>query len=183
MERKNIIVICMFLVIVNSYFVAGFGASADYWDDKPLKLKAGEMREIELRLQNLAGSSEDIVLRANLQEGEDIAIFVDEELDYVVPFGSENVPVKIIVETPEDAEIGTSYYLLVSFDQLATADDSFLQIAGAVKKRIPVEIVGEEKSSGSQGITGLVIISLIVISGVALFVYRRRKIKNSDLNK
>ena len=156
-----------------------FGASADYWDDNPLRLDAGTLQEVEIRLQNLAGSSEDILLRASIQEGKEFATLIDSDLDYRVPFGSENVPVKLLVEVPKDAEPGSVFEIIVSFDQLAASDDSFLQLARAVKKKIPVEVVKGDSVLDSSSSVLIIIVLVSVCLAVALLVYfRKRKHSN-----
>ena len=177
-----------FLIFLNCiYFVSAFGASADYWDEKPLQLEAGTSQVVNVRLQNLVGDK-DVTLRASVEKGEGIATLMDGSLDYLVPYGDDSVEVSILVEVPEDAKSGEIYDVLVSFRQIASPDDSFLQLAGAVKKTFPVEVVkGEGFFSQSPGeiLSGpvAVIILVILIIGALIFVYikniKRKESKQS----
>ena len=77
-------VVFSILFVMASYQVSGFGVSSPYWDEKALVLSPGESKDIVLELQNMVGD-EDIVLRAEVEEGSEIVTLVDEDLDYEVP--------------------------------------------------------------------------------------------------
>ena len=135
------------LLVMMSLFVSAFGASTAYWDERPLKLATGESKTVSLGLQNAGGATENITLRAELtNDGGGIATMVDENLDYFVPVGGgAGVPIRI--EVPQDAEIGITYQITVSFTQISAGQGGeMVTLAGGIVSKFPVEIVSYEES-------------------------------------
>ncbi|MEK6840813.1 MAG: LPXTG cell wall anchor domain-containing protein [Nanoarchaeota archaeon] len=174
------------IVVLSISFVSAAGVSTPYWSTNPLKLQPGESTIVTLGLQNMVGS-DDITLRASIAKGGDIAAIIDEDLDYFVPIGSEDVTVNIKVKIPQSAEIGKTQEIEVSFIQVASGEgEGFFSLASAFTQRIPVLVVGEPtesaiyqpaKQTGSQMNTLLsVALAVIILILVIFFVLRKRKI-------
>src|SRR3989339_835888 len=64
MEMKNMILL-FGMVLVSLSVVSAFGVSTPYWDENPLRLAPGESMDVELVLQNMAGS-DDVKVRARV---------------------------------------------------------------------------------------------------------------------
>ena len=183
------------LLVMMSLFLSAFGASTAYWDERPLKLAPGESKTVSLGLQNAGGATENITLRAELtNDGGGIATLVDEILDYFVPVGG-GAAVPIRVEIPQDAEIGVTYQITVSFTQVSSGQGGeMVTLAGGIVSKFPVEIVSYEESvkrtetppvqaaPSSPILTWIVIVLGIVILGVVYLIFKNMK-KGRKLKK
>ena len=106
---------------------------------------SGEIRTID---ENIALEESSVVL--------EIPENPPEEVDYVKHPNQEGyIPVKptdIYITIPEDAEIGTTYNVVVSFTQVApSGEGGMLRVAGAITTHFPVEVVGTGESSLLEG--------------------------------
>ncbi len=144
-KKLGIIIGTMGLLVMSLFFVSAFGVSTSYWDGNPLKLAPGESMIVTLGLQNKVGS-ENVTLRANLtNDGDGIATFVDENLDYFVLLGGgAGVPIKI--EIPEDEKIPGVHQITLSFTQISSGDGGMVRLVGGFAAKFPVEIVVEGES-------------------------------------
>ncbi len=174
------IVIGMIGLLVMTSFVSAFGVVNSYWNDNPLKIAPGESKIVIMGLQNMVGS-EDMIFKAEiLDDGGGIASFVDRDLEYPVPFGTE-VEVPILVEIPEDTEIGGRKKIVVSFTQISAVEGGLISLTGGVVSNFPVDVVVEEESElyspeTKKGLSGfwIVVFSVLVALIVSLIVKRER---------
>jgi len=134
------------IILISS--VSAWGASVSYWeeDGNELKLKPGETRDVTIRLQNMPdadGNGEDIVLSAELVEGEEIATLIDEDLEYDVPLNTKHTTVNIRISIPEDAQLGQDYKVGVRLKQIVTGGDGMVQFTSGMRSTFPVKVVSE----------------------------------------
>ena len=186
MKNKELVFVLLTLVIFSVSIISAAGVSTPYWSTNPLKLGPGESLIITLGLQNMVGS-DDITLRANITNGNEIARIIDTNTDYFVPLGSNNVTVNIEVNIPENAEPERTYNVQVSFVQIGSeGGGGFFTLASAFTQNIPVLVVGEPTESAVyqpvqpvQKQTNLLWIALaVIVLGiivVALMIRRRGK--------
>lgn len=146
MMNKSLVVFGMFLLSIAA--VSAFGVSTPYWDENPLRLAPGESMNVEMVLQNMAGNMGDTTLRAKIvDDGYGIATLKDENLDYFVPFGSDNVIVNIAVNVTEDVARGGIRDVVVSFAQVDTkAGGGMVTMSGGFTAKFPVFVVAPEES-------------------------------------
>ena len=111
---KKIIIILLMCVIL-SFNVLGFGVSSPYFSDNPLILQPGESRDVVLTMQNLAGATEDLQVKAEIVDGNNIAEIIDEDVIYDVPAGADDVKTNLEVTMPEDANPGDEWNVAVEF--------------------------------------------------------------------
>lgn len=166
------------LIVSLSCVVSAFGAGSPYYADNPLYMDAGETRDVTLRLQNMVGE-DDVTLRAELMSGEEVASLTDENLDYLVPAMTKDVPVNLRIEIPADAADGTRYPVAVSFTQVAEEEGRMVQFQGVVGKSFDV-IVGTgatvTAAAAGEGVEGeglglwWVVIAVVVIVVIYLIV-------------
>ncbi len=126
-------------ILFSISIAAAYGVTAPYWKENPLKMKAGETRDIQLLLQNMVGN-EDITLRASILEGKEIATLIDKNLDYKVPFGERELKVNLKITTPPDAQLNQEYIIHLFFKQVSENEGGMLELATGVEKIIPVII-------------------------------------------
>ena len=169
--------------------VASFGVTTPYWDTKPLSLHPGESQEVQLLLQNMVGEG-DITLLASITEGGNIAQLLDQNLNYLIPFGTKDVPVSLRITIPEDASTDGDVKVIVSFKQLVSsnAEGEMLQMAGGVGAIIPVTITswvvqdvgagGNYFASVSSSTIIIITVTLVLISAAGIascYIFRKRR--------
>lgn len=178
----------LFTLILLISFVNASGVSRPYWNENPLRLASGESKIVTLSLQNMVGGG-DITFSASLTSGSEIATLIDDNTDYLVPFGSNNVPVNIRVEIPEDAELQSSYNVGVSLREVSSGEGGMVRLASGISTSFPVQIVGFEESAKREGEAAVspqptkpistlaiwIIIGIVLISALVLISTRRRK--------
>lgn len=139
------------LAVLSLSFISAVGVSTPYWSTNPLKLQPGESTTITLALQNMVGDK-DVILRANITKGNNIATIVEESSDYRIPIGRNDIPVNIFVSVSEDSPIDQIQDVEVSFVQVSSDDEEgFFTVASAFTQRIPVLVVGEPTESVTYG--------------------------------
>ena len=139
-KTKNCILLLSVLLFVLP-FVLGFGITTPYWDTNPLVMRPGETQEVTLVLQNMIGG-EDLTFKASVKEGLEFATLADEKNQYTVPFGSDNIPVKLRISIPADASPPLKTMIRVTFSQVQEAKEGqMIQMNGAITSQIPLEIV------------------------------------------
>jgi len=129
--------------------VLGFGITTPYWDTNPLVMRPGETQEVTLVLQNMIGG-EDLTFKASIKEGTEFATLIDENNQYIVPFGSDNVPVKLRISIPkETAPLKTM--IRITFSQVQQAKEGqMIEMSGAITSQIPLEIVSSTPSKNEE---------------------------------
>ena len=175
--------ISIFLLITLSLFVSAIGATAPFWDTKPLGMKAGEMMEFPITLQNNVGNS-DVILKADIVDGAEIVTLTDEITEYDLPLGSKNIPVNIKIQIPENAPVGQEYTIGILFSQVIDkdlAEGQMVKITGGVKSVIPVIIESPTgaavKEVGKISPVGMLIILALIITAVLIYLVKRNKYK------
>jgi hypothetical protein len=143
-DRKKFIMIGLFgffSVILLLNLAGAFGVVASYWDGNPLVLEPGESKDITFRLQNIL--EQDILVMAELVEGEEIARFSDSSLKYNIPAGTgsvDSVKVNMAIEIPGEVKIGDEYIVEVLFRQVEAEGSGTVQFAPVVGKKFPVKV-------------------------------------------
>ena len=164
---------------------SAFGITAPYWETKPLVMLPGESIDFALILQNMDGT-EDVVLKAELVSGADIATLVDEELEYLVPLGRKDINVNLKVTIPEDASLGESYSVGVSFKEIPKeGEGKMLETTGMITKSIPVivgpesEALPEEETQAPEEEKGfptaMVVLLLVIIVILGYVILKKKK--------
>ena len=171
-------------LLLLSPLASAFGVTTPYWDDNPLIMQPGQTKDFALTLQNMVEGSEDIVLKAKLVSGSEIATLVDEELEYLVPFGRKDIEVNLRVIIPEDAELNKEYTIGVSFKQILEDEGKMVQMAGEVGKNILVIVKSESEVLPEEGIpvpeeegfpTAMVVLLLVVIVILGYVILKKKK--------
>ncbi|MBA3064798.1 hypothetical protein FP803_05150 [Candidatus Woesearchaeota archaeon] len=172
-------------LLLLSPLVSAFGVTAPYWDGNPLIMYPGQTKDFALILQNMVGN-EDMVLKAELVSGAEIAALVDEKLEYLVPLGRKDIEVNLRVEIPEDAPLDKEYTIGVSFKQILEDEGKMVQMAGEVGKNIPVivksesEVLPEEEETPTpeeeRGFpTAMVVLLLVIIVILGYVILKKKK--------
>ena len=163
-------------LLLLSPLASAFGVTAPYWDIKPLLMSPGESIDFALILQNMDGT-EDVVLKAELVGGAEIATLVDEELEYLVPLGRKDINVNLRAEIPEDAPPGKEYTIRVLFKEISTAEEGMVQMVGGIGKNIPVIVKSEEVlPEEEKGFpTAMVVLLLVIVVILWYIIFKKKK--------
>jgi len=165
---------------------SAFGITAPYWETKPLVMLPGDSIDFALILQNMDGS-EDVVLKAELVGGADIATLTDEELEYLVPLGRKDINVNLRVTIPEDALQGDNYRVGVSFKEISTDEEGrMVQMTTGIAKYVPI-IIGPESEAlpeeeetlipeEEKGFpTAMVVLLLVIVVILGYIILKKKK--------
>lgn len=170
--KKIIISITITIIVItlSSNIIEAFGVSTEYYNNNPLKIERGQVREITIKLQNMVGD-QDYMAEVRVAEGGEIAR-INGSGEYNVPIGTQELPVKIIINAPEKAKIGEKYQVrieVIAKPKVSTGEVSINQGTGAI---VPVEIIGEEKNY-------LLIILIVfgIILALMIYLIRRKSLK------
>ena len=142
--RKDLIFAVFIILLFYSSFVNAFSVATIYSDNYPLKMQPGETKEVFFLLRNVVEGDSDIRIKSELVKGQDIAVLLEGDKTYDVPFGAElEVPVKISI--PKDAKIGDQYRVGAIFSPLAgkIVGDGNIEFIVNIGKSFPV-VVGSE---------------------------------------
>jgi len=172
-------------LLLLSPLVSAFGITAPYWETKPLVMLPGESIDFALILQNMDGT-EDVVLKAELVSGAEIAILTDEELEYLVPLGRKDINVNLKVTIPEDALLGDNYRVGVSFKEIsADEEEEMVQMTTGIAKYVPIRIgpeseaLPEEETSvpeEEKGFpTAMVVLLLVILIILGYIILKKKK--------
>lgn len=149
MKTKNLAIFSGIFALFALFLASAWGVSLPYWDGYPLEISAGETAYLDLNLQNMAGTPQNMTLRARMvDDGNGIASFVDSDLSYDVPFGTYDVMVPVAVSVPADA-LNSSEEVVIAFDQVSTDGDGMIVLTTGITVSFPVviyEVVSEETS-------------------------------------
>lgn len=174
----------MLLIFIFISKVNAVGVSSPYWDEYPLIMQPGEVKEFNYLLQNMVGN-DDIKIKAELESGTEIMEFLDTNMLYDVPLGRSDVPVRMRVTVPSDAEEGDEYQVGVRFTTITEAKEGAVSIGVAYSKGFRV-VVGQPKTSEnivsqttkialSSQLTGLLILLAILIILILAIKYFHKK--------
>ena len=182
-----LLILFSFILVLN---VNAAGVSSPFWDENPMYVQPGEVREFRYLLQNMVGDS-NIKVKAELEPGTEIMEFIDENTIYDVPLGKSDIPVNMKIVVPENAKDGDSWQVGVKFTTITEAKEGAVSIGIAYSKGFKV-VVGDKASPGSKvvisgtttkpvlsnealGFLALVVI-LVILALIVKYVHKKRKL-------
>ena len=139
----------MLVVLLVSTSGVFAGISSPYWggsNPNPLKLHAGETKDVFFNLQNCPSmaancAKKDDVLMAALMEGSEIAQITSGE-KYTVPYGTADSYITVKVTIPEDANVGDSYTVKFSVNTVSEEGTGTVQLGVGYYVDFPVQVIG-----------------------------------------
>ena len=179
-QNKKLVIVTIFTFLMA--MVTAAGVVTPYFEENPLRMYPGESTTVELFLQNMVGS-DDIILIAEISSEGNIASLVQDDPEYLVPSGTEDIPVPIKIEIPEDIEERGKREVSVSFKRMGDSSGGMVNVISSMTTKIFVEIVGVEESTFFQEsdpwnnknylyiISGLIILGIII----AWIIHKRKK--------
>jgi len=138
--------IAFLFILVNINLIIAPAISGAYTNERPLEMHAGEEREIVFGLQN--GGEEDIKFIANITKGNEVMSFIDENREYLVPAGTNNVTVKLKVKIPEKSR--EEYDAEISFEPVSLGSENkggMVQLEIGLSRAFKVKVIDSQESS------------------------------------
>jgi len=176
-------------VILGCYLINAVAVSGAYSNRIPLEISPGETKSITFVLQNMADES-DVKFKGLISEGSEIVQITDSNTEYLVPVGSNDIPVKLSVEVPSSAEIGVEYQIKIEFEPVSTGneDEGMVQIMSGLSRYFIVKVVekSEEESPMTKGMIvyiGIIIVLLLMILFLIFYILKYRIGKKKLLRK
>ncbi len=184
-SKISIILFAILIILIPK--IQAFGVTSPYWKDAPLIINEGETKDIELELQNMVGK-EEIILKAEIKNGKEIAELTDSSPIYIVPLGKKDIKVKIKISIPKETK-EEKYELSVLFKQIKKDEEGTIQFSPSITKSLPIIINKEkviektEKKDSLFLIFPILIMILTLIITVILLITRAVKRKKISLNQ
>lgn len=159
---------------------SAFGVSAPYWADNPLTMAKGEIKIVNINLQNMVGN-EDVAVKAELKDGSDIAQLTADTYTVKAQTSDTMVPLKISI--PKETAAGTIKTVKVEFKTIALENQGMVNMGTGMSVSFNV-IISEEtaKQSGTARVIIIVLALLIAITLVILiatFIIKTAKKRNN----
>lgn len=146
LDMKKIVKIVGFIGVFILFFISftsAFGVATFYSDNYPLRMKPGEIKDTFFLLRNVVEGDSDVIIKAELISGNEIAKITDETNEYDLPFGEEK-EVNIRIEIPKDAAVGSIYRINAIFRPVSSKGGAGnVQFVLNIGKSFPIIITGE----------------------------------------
>ena len=170
-NKKTILASVLMMTLVAVSLVSAFGVSSPYWDTNPLVMARGEVRTVNLNLQNMVGD-EDVTVKAELVAGDDITSLGQDT--FVVEAGTSNTMVPLKIKMPKDASPGESKTVQVEFK---TVQDDTGGIAMGTGMTVFFDVVAGEATVNNTTMIISIIIAIIVLALILWIILKNKKKK------
>lgn len=185
---KLYLILAMILLVSTN--VLAFAISAPYSKDNPLRMYAGETRDVSFVMQNLQGDSDASVV-VSLSEGKEIAQ-ITSGVNYVVPLGTSDTRLNLRIIIPSDASAGATYNVKFSAQSSPVGKEGNIQVGVGYNVDFPVVVLEksttptstpefieqpQEKSTGMMWAIILIVAIIIVVGAIIWFVKRKKQFK------
>ena len=188
------IFLVLFAICLVGTNVLAFAVSAPYSKDNPLKMQAGEIREVSFTMQNLIGN-EDMNVIVSLLEGKEIAEITSGER-YTIPLRTANTKVILRISIPSDANAGDSYDVKFSVQSSPEGREGNIQLGVGYNVDFPVIVLEKPAPTPSPTpipqaveepeaksniniviviIVAIIIVAIIIVIGLIIWFVKRKK--------
>ena len=165
------------LILFFSGNIYAFAVSSAYYHENPLYILPGDTKNIQIILQNLAGS-EDINVKAEVMTSSDILELTGPDT-YLVPAGKKT-SVNFKITIPNDAKTDQVYPISIDFITITPQESGSFGFGTSIGQKFDV-IIGtgppllapEEKPTIAPWRIGLGIAVVIII--IIIILIRRKK--------
>src|SRR3989344_5346971 len=140
MKHKMKLIVGCVMVLLMVQLVSAFGVTTPFHDKNLLITSPGKVEEVTLMLQN-TDEKNDVSLKAQIIEGEDIAEITDESTEYVVPMGAKNVMVNLLIRVPDTMGPGDMREVKIRFNQIGiNQEGKMVQLSTGITAVTPLVI-------------------------------------------
>jgi hypothetical protein len=175
MKTIKLILPIIFVLLLVS-FVHGFGVGSPYWEENPLTMYPGEIKEVDFNLQNMVGT-EDYDVVAEVKQGMEIAELKRDS--YTVKYGTSDTLAPLEIRLPNNAT-GT-YRVKVDFKTVKSGSGGGVAMGTGMNIAFDVIVSGTAPKKGNMIPTSLMfaMIALILILVISLVVLVKRRKKDN----
>lgn len=178
MKTKNkiylgILAIAFVILFLNQ--TSAFAVSARYHEGNALYTLPGESKEVIFTLQNLGGA-EDVDVKLEVTDDWGIIKIADSSDIYTIPAGGKTI-VNLIVEIPINAKMKDVYHIDLRFTTVSKAGSGAFALGSSIVQRFDVIVGTGEIPESEINWNILLIISISLIIGIAVFFILRKKRK------
>jgi len=190
-KKSSLVLAFILFGVILAFNVNAYAVSSPYWDEKPMYVQPGEVKEFNYLLQNMVGDK-DVKVQAQLEPGTTIMEFVDKNTIYNVPFGTRDIPVNMRIKVPNDAKEGTWWDVGVRFKTVEETRDGPLTIGIEYSKGFKV-VVGE-LGTATENVSGTVtkpilstqtlgflvlVVALVILVLIIKYFHKKKENKNA----
>ncbi|MBR9701456.1 hypothetical protein GOV13_00875 [Candidatus Pacearchaeota archaeon] len=148
--------------------ISAFGIGSAYYKENPLKLSAGETKDVKFNLQNMAGS-EGIIAKASISQGAEIMGLIDPQETYSIPLGG-SLDVMASVSIPTNAKSGDTYPVKITFTTVTESDSGVFGFGGSVGREFDVIVIPTTEESARLAAQKNIPWNYIIIGLIALII-------------
>ena len=178
MQNINKIISASLLFAFMLVGVYASGVAMPYWESNPLYLGKGEVKTIDIELQNLVGDN-DITFKVSVTSLNNVAQVVGQDTYELKAGERKTLPIRLTV--PQDAALGAEYPVTVSVQEVKTSNPGEFSLGSAFDNSFKV-IVGEPPKSAPPSEQAIdtktiiyIIIALIVLAGIIFWLKKQKK--------
>ena len=138
MNRQLLLSWIVSLILVGSVpFASALGLTFPFFGST-IEIYEGETTVVTFLLQNMVGGN-DVNVRVQLLEGQEIARLIDGKDVYRVPFGRKDIPINIQLKVPENPE--DTYPVKFSVTTIPAEGGRQVELAVGLEKRFEVAVI------------------------------------------
>ena len=199
MDNSNkLITIIIILAVLSINIVVALGVNSPYWNENPLKMYAGETKEVIFPLANSVNEP-TTEATVSLTKGGEITEIISGE-KYTVSPGENNENIILRITIPENAEVGDNYTSGFKVLYIPAGEGGNVKLNVEYNVDFPVQVVSQADATSTTNpdisntnlgnlrtispyiIIIISIIAILIIIAVVIFILFKRK-KDNEQNK
>ena len=169
-----------FVALALAGFASAAGVATSVWQENPLRVNPGQEGYIEIYLQNMVGD-EDLVFDIQYEDNPGGIARLD-KTSYRVPFGRDDILVKLNYKIPEDAVVGQTYNIRLLFRAYNPDVEGGIRSVPAFGRVFPIIVVEEEVQPSPVEVSEALdytfiwyFVGVLVIVGIIVYFVMKRK--------
>jgi len=174
--RKEFYILTAAILVIASVIsaVSAMGVGTLYAPNEPLIMQPGEVQEVLFNLQNLGAGAVDVVLKAELMQGSEIAAISDARSEYFVKAGTSDTNARLTISIPSDEAIGTKHTVIVSFSTVTSGVSNVgARMGMAIEKSFDVYTGQIKKTQGVE--TWMLVVGVIALLIILILLFKPKK--------
>jgi len=178
-------VVVFYILFSSINLVNAIAVSGPYYGEQMLEISPGVIKDFNLIIQNMDGDS-DIKYKVKIVNGSEFVEILEDSDEYLVPLGSNDIPVNLRVSIPEDT-LFDEYLVRVAFAPISGGEGGgMIQIALGMSwdfKINVIEFVGDEQPAPTGRFSWIwIVLGILVVIVVIVVIKFFLKEKDLDTN-
>ena len=198
MDNSNKLITIIIIAVLSINIVVALGVNSPYWNENPLKMYAGETKEVVFPLANSVNEP-TTEATVSLTKGGEITEIISGE-KYTVSPGENNENIILRITIPENAEVGDNYTSGFKVLYIPAGEGGNVKLNVEYNVDFPVQVVSQADATSTTNpdisntnlgnlrtispyiIIIISIIAILIIIAVVIFILFKRK-KDNEQNK